>query len=340
MGLRFRPRLLTRCWLVATLSALLILALFLGRKYEALAALSHRIPNHSTAHELVLAISQTKRMTSADASQPQFAQAICRETGLDVFDKKPVPKPGTGSSKRKVYDLFILNTELDWMEIRLNSTYDYVDYFVIAEASKTNTGLEKPLVLKDNWDRFSAYHDKIIYHEIIYPVDFNPRRFWDYGDFHQNALFTQVFPNLVKEQSPTQGDVLLVAEVDELVKPEALLILRACEVPRRLTIHSELYYYNFEHVYHGLDWPHPQATTYQGLIDTILPDDLRKGDGERKWGLMAPVIRWPEKDDLWDAGWHCSSCFATVDEILKKLESFSYMSLNVPDNLEQNAMEV
>lgn len=335
MGFRLRPRFLTRCWMAVLLSALLTLSLLLGQRYKALYSVGHWIPGHSTARELVSAISHTKRMTSADASQPQFAQALCRELGLQVFDKKPVPRPGSGSSKRKVYDLFVIDTDLDWLQIRLNSTYDFVDYFVIAEARKSSTGQDKPLVLRDNWDRFSAYHDKIIYHEMEYPVDFSPKQSWDFEDLQRNALFTQVFPHLTDKQSPTQGDVLLVADVDELVRPEALLVLRACEIPRRLTIHSELYYYSFQYLHRGLDWPHPQATTYQGLSDTILPSDLRKEDGERQWGYLAPVVRWPEKDDLWNGGWHCSSCFATVDEVLQRLELFSHVSLSAPSYHDQ-----
>ncbi|KAJ4394235.1 hypothetical protein N0V93_003452 [Gnomoniopsis smithogilvyi] len=279
-------------------------------------------------------------MISADASQPQFAQALCRELGLEVFDKKPVPRPGTGSSKRKVYDLFFIDTELDWMEVRLKSSYDFVDYFVVVEGNKTLQGREKSLMLRDNWDRFSSYHDKIIYHEMEYPVDFKPERSWDLEELQRNALFTQVFPHLTNEQSPTQGDVLLVADVDELVRPEALLVLRACEIPRRLTIHSELYYYSFQYLHRGLDWPHPQATTYQGLSDTILPDELRKEDGERQWGYLASVVRWPEKDDLWNGGWHCSSCFAKVDEVVQKLESFSDVSLIAPNYHDQAMLVV
>lgn len=338
MCFRLRSRLLDRCRLAVILLALVILSLLLGHRHKVLTSSGHRIPSPSIAHELVSAISVTKRMTSNDASQPQYAQGLCRELGFNVFDRKPIPRPGTGSSKRKVYDLFGLNTELDWMETRLNATYDFVDYFVITEGRMTLTGLEKPLALRDNWERFSAYHDKIIYHELEYPKDFNfnPRQPHDFEDLQRNALFTQVFPRLADEQSPTQGDVLIVADVDELIRPEALLILRACEIPRRLTMHSKLYYYSFQYLHRGLDWPHPQATTYQGLSDTILPADLRKGDGQSEWGYLAPVVRWPEQDDLWNAGWHCSSCFATVDEVLKKMEPFSHMPLDTPEYRRQD----
>jgi beta-1,4-mannosyl-glycoprotein beta-1,4-N-acetylglucosaminyltransferase len=31
---------------------------------------------------------------------------------------------------------------------------------------------------------------------------------------------------------------------------------------------------------------------------------------------------------LWNAGWHCSSCFATIEDVLTKMKSFSHVPLN------------
>lgn len=330
MGFRLRPRLLEPSRAVKVLFLLLALLLILGSGH-------HKTPIHriststsSTATELVATISSTRRLRSTDVSQPQFARTVCREHGWQVFDRKPVPKPGTGSSKRKIYDLFLVNTELDWLEIHLNSTYDFVDYFVIVEGRKTFTGLDRPMLVANSWDRLAPYQDKIIYHELDYPPNFNPNLSWDYEGLQRNALFTQVFPNLTGGQAPTEGDVLLVSDVDEIVRPEALIVLRACKFPRRLTLRSKFYYYSFQFLHRGAEWNHPQATTFQGFENTILPSDLRFGDGAREWKVLAPLRRWLEKGDLWNAGWHCSSCFATVDELLRKMESFSHMLLNAP----------
>lgn len=84
------------------------------------------------------------------------------------------------SDGRKVYDMLMLNTKLDFLEIRLNTLYDYVDYFIIVESSKTFQGNKKPLYLIENWERFHRYQDKMIYHELVFPATFNPHRAWDY----------------------------------------------------------------------------------------------------------------------------------------------------------------
>lgn len=346
------------------LVALLLLFLVLTHR-QTQTPPSHRISIPSPVTEIAKAISSNKNLAYADLSNPHLARALCQQHGWDVFDENlnnNINNEKKKKKKRKIYDLFTINTELDWLEIRLNTTYDFVDYFVIIEGELTFTGHEKPLYLRDNWDKFAAYHDKIIYHQLEYPPDFQPKLTWDFESLQRNALFTQVFPRLLEKeegpetgvavlppQAPNQGDVLIVADIDEIVRPETLLVLRTCAFPRRLTLRSRFYYYSFEYLHRGTEWPHPQATYYAGGVPvdgktgttgttgttgmgtTILPDDLRNSDGLREWGYAAPLMRWFEKGDLWNAGWHCSSCFATVDELLTKLESFSHMLLNAPE---------
>ncbi|KAI1339641.1 glycosyltransferase family 17 protein [Xylariaceae sp. FL0016] len=250
-----------------------------------------------------------------DLSNPIATQNLCRQHGWAPF---------RGAEKRKVYDLIMINTELDWLEIRLNGTYNHVDYFVIVESGKTFTNLDKPLIIKENMQRFSAYQDKIIYHELEIPAGFHSDRAnpaWAWEDLQRNAMYEQVLPYLKGPQAPVHNDVLIVADVDELVRPEALTVLRACEFPRRLTLRSHFYYYSFQYMHKGTQWAHPQATYYQGWR-TILPTNLRNSDG----GLQ-PLIKL-EKGDLWSAGWHCSTCFSSINEVLTKLSSFSHVGLN------------
>ncbi|OIW34760.1 glycosyl transferase family 17 protein [Coniochaeta ligniaria NRRL 30616] len=253
-----------------------------------------------------------------DGAEKPSAAALCRHHGWEVF----MPRLSPDSTKRKVYDLIMVNDELDWLEIRLNTTYDYVDYFVIVEAQQTFTGHPKPLAIKNNFDRLKPYHSKIIYHLLEYPAEFNPKRTWDREDLQRDATFTQVFPGLKDAQAPSWGDVLVVADVDEIPRPETLRVLRSCAFPRRLTLRSRFYYYGFQFLHRGPDWAHPQATYYEGSTRTIKPTNLRNGDG----GLQ-PLIYW-DKADLWNAGWHCSSCFRTMGELLNKMGSFSHVWMN------------
>lgn len=123
------------------------------------------------------------------------------------------------------------------------------------------------------------------------------------------------------EKRARQDDVLIVADVDELVRPATLLVLRECQIPARVTLRSRFYYYGFQWEHRGEEWPHPQATVFRGE-NTILPADLRNGEGGNR------VLGWWEKADLWNSGWHCSSCFAAIGDMLNKMQSFSHTSLN------------
>ena len=214
----------------------------------------------------------------------------------------------------------MVNNEMDWLEIRLSTMEAHVDYFVIVESAITFTGMEKALVVKENWDRFEKWHKKIVYHVLEDPPK-EAERTWDREDFQRNAMFTQVLSQLEGEKKARRGDVVVVADVDEIVRPAALMVLRNCDIPRRVTLRSQFYYYGFQWRHTGEEWAHPQATTYHGR-DTLMPADLRNGEGGNK------IVSWWDKADLWNAGWHCSSCFKTVEDLLNKMASFSHTGLN------------
>jgi len=90
----------------------------------------------------------------------ETARSSCTAHGY-IVSKSHAKTP---SGCRKTYDLFI--------EVRLRTLYDYVDYFVIVEAPLTFQGGHKNLTIHDNWDRFKAYRDKMIYHLLEFPADF------------------------------------------------------------------------------------------------------------------------------------------------------------------------
>lgn len=243
------------------------------------------------------------------------AKQLCKENLWKPYPHRAV--------RRKVYDLLMVNDEMDWLEIRLHTLASTVDYFVIMESPFTFTGREKPLVLKENWDRFKEFHNKIIYHVLENPP-IGSTRTWDYEDFQRNAMFLQTFPGMQGSQEAQLGDIVIVSDVDEIPRPATLMLLRNCDVPRRITIRSRFYYYGFQNLHIGEEWAHPQATIFGGLGkgETVLPADLRNGEGGNR------LKGWWDKQDLYNAGWHCSTCFETVEQVLTKMSSFSHTGLN------------
>ena len=256
---------------------------------------------------------------SAPASKE--VASICRSHGFLPYGKT-----------RTVYDLVLFSTELDWLEIRLHTLAPYVDYFVVVESPTTFTGKPKPLLLKDNWDRFVPFHDKIIHRVVVDPI--NSTRIWDHEDYMRNSLLDNVFPSLVgTAQEAHKYDALVVGDIDEILRPSAMLLMRYCDVPARLTLRTHMYYYSFQWLHRGQQWAHPDATLYGGSVsNTISPNALRMGLLGPGLLPLAAFSRWWSRATLWNAGWHCSSCFATIAETRTKMHSFSHQGWNTANN--------
>ena len=223
---------------------------------------------------------------------------------------------------RKVYDMFLVNTELDWLEIRMSELEHEVDYFVVLEAPSSFVGLPKPLHVSNNWDLFSRWHHKMIYHTLNESgVAGTFKDTFRHEAFQRNGLLNQVLVKIPEsdERAPQMDDVILVSDLDEIPRPSTIQTLRNCRFPRRLTLASRFYYYSFQWLHRGEEWPHPQATYYQGPRWTILPDKLRmKGIQEKL-------------ETFGNAAWHCSSCYPRLEDYVTKITGFSHTKFNRPE---------
>lgn len=218
------------------------------------------------------------------------------------------------SQRRKIFDLFIINGELDWLEIRMGELQNEVDYFVILEAETTFTDAPKPLYVQENWARYAPFHSKMIHHVLNQTgAEFDGT--WSREHFSRNAMFDQVIPFLDDKKAAGQGDVILVSDVDEIPRPDTLKALRNCDFPRKLTLRSHFYYYGFQWLHRGEQWPHPQATFFEGPDNTVKPEDLRSHGGN---------------SEIWNAAWHCSYCFGKLSDFVDKIQSFSHTEMNQP----------
>jgi beta-1,4-mannosyl-glycoprotein beta-1,4-N-acetylglucosaminyltransferase len=222
--------------------------------------------------------------------------------------------------RRKIFDLILINTELEWLEIRMGEMASEVDFFVVVESAMTFSDAPKPLYVRENWDRLVAYHNKIVLYTLNNTSQIFPDA-WSRESFSRNAMFEQVFPSLAKDErtAPNPGDVIIVGDVDEIVRPSVLTVLRNCAFPTRLRLHTKIYYYSFQWLSQGRghgDWDHPDATFYTNYETTIRPQSLRDD---------------PTEEEIWNAGWHCSFCLPNLADIVKKITSFSHTEMNRPE---------
>lgn len=305
------------------------------------------------------------------------AHPFCSRYHLRAHNESAVR--GSGQHKthqRKIYDLLLISpsTSIDMIELRIASLYPYVDYFILLETPpapvptspadqpvprrahekahgtpSTTPDQDAPSLLERIWDsHLSAYHAKLIHHSLSqHSHDFKSGL--DYTTTTRNALYTRVIPLLTGPKKVELGDVLLVSDTEELVRPTTMKVLRNCHIPPRTTIRTRKFWYgyqwmqidspgvtrdpegagndedetkNFEAIRRRRGsagnewWPHPQATVYQGA-DTITPDDLRKN---RKLDQYV----------FGDGGWTCHLCYRTISETLLKLGDEGFVWFDGP----------
>lgn len=65
-----------------------------------------------------------------------------------------------------IIDAFLFYQEYDMLEFRLRLLYDQVDKFVIVEADKTFSGLDKPFDFEQHRARYAWAEEKIKYFDL------------------------------------------------------------------------------------------------------------------------------------------------------------------------------
>lgn len=83
---------------------------------------------------------------------------------------------------------------------------------------------------------------------------------------------------------------------------------------------------------------HADVKIYKGPKRTISPNDLRQGLLGSGWVVYAAFRRWWDRATLWNAGWHCSSCFSIIAEMRTKMHSFSHQGWDTAQNRDSQIM--
>lgn len=210
-----------------------------------------------------------------------------------------------------------------------------------------------PSLLDRIWDtQLRAYHPKLIRHSLSqHSHDFKTGLDWTATT--RNALYTRVIPLLNGQRAVRPGDVLLVADAEELVRPVAMKTLRNCDIPDRTTIHTRKYWYSYQWMQVARpgvtrypeepapgaegEQPQPQQLPLEDRARMLAAAAARRrlaAVGNEWWPHpQATVYRGAETvfpDDLrrnrkmdqyvfGDGGWTCHLCYPTIAETLLKL---------------------
>lgn len=215
------------------------------------------------------------------AAQPDETTEFCSHFHLEPHNSTTIQEDGEiiHGPPRKIYDLLLIDpeTSLNALELHLAQMSPFVDFFVLLEAPtikppppelapepqwwekrdlskltgpslppSDSSDIDVQPILDGIWTTLLApYHKKIIRRSLSQSSsDFAPGK--DHPAAARNAVYSQVVPLLTGSQKAALGDVLLVSDVEELVRPDTMEVLRNCHIPKRVTIRTRNYWYSFQ----------------------------------------------------------------------------------------------
>jgi beta-1,4-mannosyl-glycoprotein beta-1,4-N-acetylglucosaminyltransferase len=110
-----------------------------------------------------------------------------------------------------IIDCFPFFNELEILDIRLNTLNDVVDKFVLVEASKTQSKLDKPYYFEQNLHRYTKFLDKIVHVKVDnYPEQDG----WAMENYQRNCIIEGL-----KDIQPNDNDIVAISDVDEIWNP-------------------------------------------------------------------------------------------------------------------------
>lgn len=200
-----------------------------------------------------------------------------------------------------ILDAFCFFNELEVLSLRLAVLGGIVDRFILVEATKTFSGLDKPLYYALHKAKFGQWQERIS-HVIVREMPIGDNH-WQREAYQRNACARVLEPLSL-------GHRILIGDVDEIPRPERM--------PRDLELrcfNQQLYYYDAYCSAPG---------GWLGTCTTTVGDVLRMGaEGVRRRRDTCPVIE--------RGGWHFSHT-GGVEVIHQKLLAGSHQEYNTPEH--------
>jgi beta-1,4-mannosyl-glycoprotein beta-1,4-N-acetylglucosaminyltransferase len=239
----------------------------------------------------------------------------------------------------KIIDVFPFFNELDILEIRLNILDPYVDCFILSEATKTFSGLEKPLYYQENKDKFEQFNHKII-HNIVEDNTSAELHPYQRDVFQKNNIKNCILKNISDE------DAIIWSDVDEVPNPEAIEKLNTYfqqEAIFHFAQENCMGYLNLVEVggiicAMTIDWDYEDIPRWLGtklfgksILNKYTLSELRsKQENEKNYRIFP-------------GGWHWSYVgsegLSVEERVLKKIECAAHSELN-NDQIKRNVARV
>ena len=211
----------------------------------------------------------------------------------------------------KIIDCFLFFNEIDLLKLRLKELNDVVDHFVLVESTMTFSNKQKPLFYDRNKGIFEKYDDKII-HLVCNKMP--PNRIWRSkrrSAWKRQEIQRNFLAEGIKELSPSNDDLIILSDVDEIPDSQTLLELKNSRFSSLANLEQDLYYYNIT-CRHEDKWHLALISSYGNLIPYL--NSLHQLRIDRSHPDKTSII--PR------GGWHFSY-FGGVDAIINKIKNLS-----------------
>jgi hypothetical protein len=211
------------------------------------------------------------------------------------------------SNKAKVIDCFLFNGEFDILDLRLNLMSEYVDQFILVEASVTFTGLPKNDLFSTQISRFVNFKDKLKIVTIQKLPSISSA--WENEFFMRNAL--------LENCGAHDDDIVIISDVDEILNLKD--IFRLIDFTKSYLIEMPCYYY-----FANLQSSEIFCVTYIGPFRKIKEKDI--GNRLKFKDFVDDILRVNEQRDY---GMHLTYQFGfDLERYKQKLQSFSHQEFN------------
>jgi len=235
---------------------------------------------------------------------------------------------------RKLIDVSLFFNEFDLLQVRLETLYDIVDFFLVCEASLTFSGKPKSLMLGQRLSELDRYRQKLIYfpitsHDLLKmtnanykqfrtPIDSRlpykhggkPPRFLPKSLRREIALRDASFLGL--EKIADSNDLIVLSDADEIPSPYALerLLNMNLNVPCYFEMDWFLYWVNNKV---NLPWYGSVAFRFDMIKSSSM--DLMRYSSSNPHAIPGVVLH--------DAGWHLSY-LGGAEAIREKIAALPY----------------
>jgi len=218
----------------------------------------------------------------------------------------------------RVFDCTTYYEEDLMMDLRFNVLNDYVDKFVVSEATFSHSGNQKKI--KFNPNNFKKFKDKII-HIIVEedPIDKIKKETTDFGIKRMNSIRRIEFQrNQISKalKEANNDDYVIYSDNDEI--PNLKNINLSKNKSKIVLFKQKLYYYKFNLAYPKLDWFGSKACKFKDLINvTWLRNIKTKKYNFLRFDTYFSKTRYINLKIVEDGGWHFTN-LKTPEELYRK----------------------